>query len=127
MDTEYDFTQTINTLQLEDEIGTAGLPAPDVINTVGTAVAIFYTMALTAPQQDTLTTVVGNHVANPSYVPLVTQAAITTLLGYLNSATPSTASLARAMIVATLAPGLPVGALARINSQIAAALTQSGS
>lgn len=127
MGTEYDFTQTINTLQLEDEINTAGLPIPGAINTVGTAVSILYQASLTAPQQATLSTVVANHIANSNYVPLATQAAITTLLGYLNSSTLSTANLARAMIVATLAPGLPMGTLTKINSQIAAALAQAGS
>lgn len=118
MDTEYDFTQTINNIQLLDEINTAGLPAPDYINSNGTAVAIFYATALTSSQSSTLATVVANHVANPNYIPLATQAQVTTLINYLNNSNTSVSNTARACIVQALAPHLSVTLLTAINTQI---------
>lgn len=120
MDIEYDFTQNINSQQLIDEITTAGLPAPDYINTVGTAVSIFYVSALTSGQQTTLSTVVSNHVANPNYVTLIVQAQVNTLIGYLNNSNTAIANTARATIISNIAPNLPLGTLITINAQIAA-------
>lgn len=117
---EYDFTQLINTPQLIDEINTAGLSTPDIINSADTAVQIFYANALTADQLTTLTTVVANHVANANYTPLAVQADINKLVGYLNSANATVANTARAMIVANMAPRLPVDLIKKINSQISA-------
>jgi hypothetical protein len=118
MDTEYDFTQTINTPQLQDEINTAGLPAPDYITTVTTAVSIFYAVPLTSDQQSTLTTVVANHVANPNYVPLATQSQINQLTSYLNNSTASVQQEARTQIIAAIAPNMPVALLIQINAAI---------
>lgn len=120
--TEYDFTQTIYTPQLLDEMNTAGLPAPSDIETDGTAVQIFYSDALTDDQQATLAAVVANHVANPAYVTLTVQASIATLTGYLNNANATIANTARAVMIANLAPRMPPDLLTTINSAIAAKL-----
>lgn len=118
MDTEYDFVQTINSTQLLDEINTAGLPAPDYITTADTAVQIFYTSDLTPDQQTTLTNVVTNHVADPSYIPLSVQADINTLIAYLNNANTTIANAARAVMIVNIAPRMPDGMIASINAQI---------
>jgi len=120
MDTEYDFVQTVNTQQLVDEINTAGLPAADYINTSGNCVSIFYVNPLTTDQQSTLTTVVANHVANPNYIPLATQAQINTLVAYLNNSNPTIVNTTRAVIVSNIAPNLPIGTITAINAQIKA-------
>lgn len=115
---EYDFKQTIYTPQLLDEIATAGLPAPDAVNTNDTAIAILYTDALTDDQQTTLAAVIANHVANPNYVPLALQTQINTLTGYLNNANPAISSTARAVMITNLAARLPLALLVTINAQI---------
>lgn len=117
---EYDFTQTINDTQLQDEIATAGLPAPSMINTEGTSVQIFYSNALTSGQQTTLASVVSAHVANPAYVTVAMQAQITQLTGYLNNVNPLVANTARAAMVAKMAPRLPIDLLTAINAAIQA-------
>lgn len=117
--TEYDFTQTINSTQLLDEISTAGLPAPAYIDTSGACVQIFYPSALTGDQLATLTSVISAHNPNPAYVTLATQAAVTKLTSYLNSANATVANTARAVMVANLAPRLQDGMLAIVNAQIA--------
>jgi hypothetical protein len=121
-DTEYDFTQTINTPQLLDEINSSGIAAPDYINTDGTAVSIFYVSPLDAADLQTLTTVVANHVANPNYITIQQQSDISTLIGYLNNSNPATANTARAIIVSNMAQRLPDTLIQTINAQIAAAL-----
>lgn len=124
MDTEYDFTQTINPPQLLDEINTAGLPAPDYITTSGTCVQIFYVPALITSQETTLATVVANHVANPSYVTLAVQSQISTLIAYLNNTNVTISNTARAVIIKNIASNLPLATLTTINSQIYAILGQ---
>lgn len=124
MDTEYDFTQTVNTPQLLDEIATAGLTAPDYVLTDGTAVQIFYATALSSGDQTTLSTVVADHVANSSYVPAALQAQINTLTAYLNNANPSIANAARAAIVAALAPRMQLPLITAINAAIHTATGQ---
>lgn len=118
MDTEYDFTQTVNPTQLIDEINTAGLPSTDYILTSGNCVQIFYTIALTSDQLSTLTTVVTNHVANVNYVTIAVQTQVTILSGYLTNSNAFVANAARAAIVANIAPHLPLVTLTTINSQI---------
>jgi hypothetical protein len=118
MDTEYDFTQTIYTPQLLDEINTAGLPAPDYITTQGVNVQIFYVSPLTQDQVSTLTTVVANHVANPNYVTLAVQSDINILIGYLNNSNTTIANTARAVILQNMAPRLPDSLIQTINAQI---------
>ena len=118
MDTEYDFIQTINSTQLLDEINTAGIAAPDYINTDGTAVSIFYVNALDAADEETLSTVVANHVANPNYITLSLQADINTLVAYLNNSNATIANAARAVIVANMAQRLPQSLIESINAQI---------
>lgn len=118
MDTEYDFTQTINNPQLLDEINTAGLPAPDYIMTNGLAVQIFYVSALTSDQQTILTNVLTNHVANPAYIPLAQQAQIAILISYLNNSNINISNTARSVIIKNLASNLPLTTLTTINSQI---------
>lgn len=120
-DTEYDFTQTINTPQLQDEIATAGLAAPDYIDSDGTDVQIFYVSPLSSDDQTTLTGVVAAHVANPAYVPLALQTQITTLQNYLNSANPTIANAARAAIISFIAPHMGIGMLTSINAAVHAA------
>lgn len=120
MNTEYDFTQTINTQQLLDEINTSGIPCPDYIYTSGTSVQIFYITPLTSGQLSTLTTVIANHVANPSYITVALQVQINKLVAYLNSSNATTANTARAIMVLNLAPKLPIGLLTTINAQILA-------
>lgn len=124
MNTEYDFIQLVNSSQLLDEINTAGLPTPTYINTQGTSVAIFYSTPLTDNQLSILTTVVTNHVANFAYVTLAAQAQIATIIGYLNNSNVSVANTARAVIIATMAPQIPLATLTAINSQIATLLSQ---
>lgn len=119
---EYDFTQSIYTPQLLDEITTAGLPAPLSVETTGTSVQIFYTNPLTDDQQATLSKAVANHVANPYYVTLATQQAVSTLVGYLNNPNVQISNTARAVIVANMASRMPQTMLTTINAQIAAAL-----
>lgn len=118
MDTEYDFIQTINNPQLLDEINTAGLPAPDYIMTNGTAVQLFYVNQLTADQQNTLSTIVANHVANSAYITIANQTQINTLIAYLNNSNTTIANTARAVILQNIASHLPLATLMMINSQI---------
>lgn len=118
MDTEYDFTQTINTNQLLDEINTAGILVPDYITTDSTFVQIFYINPLTSDQQNILSTVVTNHVANPNYITLAVQIQITTLTNYLTNSNPTIQNTARAAILQNIAPNLPIQTLININTQI---------
>lgn len=120
MNTEYDFIQLININQLLDEINTVGIAAPISICTSGNSVQIFYTNVLSTNDANTLNTVVANHVANPSYIPLATQTQVTTLLSYLNNSNTIIANTARAVIVSNLAPNLPIGLMTNINNQILA-------
>lgn len=115
---EYDFTQTINTQQLIDEINTAGLPAATSISTTSNNVQIFYNTVLTTDQQNTLSNVVLNHVANPNYIPIATQVQITKLIGYLNNSNTTISNTARAVIITNIAPGLSQSLLTTINNQI---------
>lgn len=119
---EYDFIQTINTPQLLDEINSSGLAIPDNIGANGTQVQIFYSSPLTSDQQITLSSVVANHIVNVNYVPIAIQSQINTLVGYLNSADTTTANIARAVMIANLAPRLPTTLLYSINSQISSKL-----
>lgn len=118
MDTEYDFNQTINSVQMLDEISTAGLSAPDYILTDGTIVQIFYVTPLTSDQQNTLQTVVANHVANPKYVTLAVQTQVATLVAYLNNTNTAISNAARSAIVATLASNMPLAQISAINRMI---------
>lgn len=122
---EYDFTHTINTAQLLDEIAVASLPMPGRIDTVTDAVQIFYENALDAGQESSLTSVVSAHLANPFYVSPAAQAQIDTLLSYLNNPNMAIANTARAAIVANIAPRLAPGLVTLINAQIYAALNPS--
>lgn len=115
---EYDFIQTINTPQLQDEIVAAGLSIPDSINTADVSVQIFYSKPLTDDQLATLTTVVLAHIADPNYVPLVLQNAINILTGYLNNPSPQIANTAKAVMIANIAPRLPCALIVLINAQI---------
>lgn len=117
---EYDFTQTVFTPQLLDEIATAGLPTPDRIDTTGTAVQVFYSTPLTNDQTTTLSSVVGDHVANTNYVTVLAQGDINRLVAYLNNSNSTIANTARAVMVNNLAPRLPDGLIQTINSQIQA-------
>lgn len=121
-DVEYDFTQTINTSQLLDEISTAGLASPSYVLTEGTTVQIFYQRALSDDDVSVLNDAVSNHIANPVYVTLALQAQIAMLMSYLNNANPAIANTARAVIVGNLAPKLPPALLTAINAQIATLL-----
>lgn len=125
MNTEYDFSQLVNTPQLIDEVSTAGLPAFTYMTTDGTSCSIFYATPLTTDQQTTLTTVVANHIANFSYITLAVQTQINTLVSYLNNSNTAVANLARATIVQNLAKGLPLNILTTINTQIAHTLSGS--
>lgn len=116
---EYDFMHVIYTPQLLDEIHTAGLIAPNHIDTDGCNVQVFYDSPLSDPDSATLTSVISAHVANPSYILLSTQAQIAILVGYLNNANATIANTARAVIVANLASRLPPDLMVTINSQIA--------
>jgi hypothetical protein len=60
--TTYNYTKAINSDKLKTEIAAASLPAPQGINTNGTAVEIIYQNALTSEQETTLSTLVTNHV-----------------------------------------------------------------
>lgn len=111
--------EKINIDQLKDEISVVPLPIPTDVQIDDVNVQISYDSDLTVDQKINLDSVVGNHVANPSYVTIAAQAQVTTLLGYLNNANTTIANTARAVIVANLAPKLPVGLIASINSQIA--------
>lgn len=124
METEYDFTQVVNTMQLMDEVSTASLPSPDYILTSGVAVQIFYTFSLTDSQAATLSTVVASHIANPAYITLAIQAQVLALVTYLNN--PATVNITRAVILANLASNLPLATLTKINAQIAAATGGGG-
>lgn len=115
---EYDFIQTINTPQLQDEIVAAGLPIPDSIDTADVNVQIFYSKPLTDDQLATLTTTVSAHVVDPKYVSLALQNAIDILTGYLNNPSPQIANTARATMIANLAPRLPCSLIVLINAQI---------
>lgn len=117
---EYDFTQTINTTQLLDEIAAAGLAAPTAIETVGTSVQVFFASPLSSPDQSTLASVLAAHVANSAYVPLATQAAISTLIAYLNNSNVTIANTARAVMITSLAPKLPQALITQINATIKA-------
>lgn len=118
MDSVYNFVQTVNTQQLNDEILTAGLTLPDYITTDGTAVGIYYVSDLNSVDQTTLSNVVANHIVNPNYVPLALQAQINTLTGYLNSTAPAVVSAARVAILAALGPHLPLATLCAINAAV---------
>lgn len=129
MDAEYDFTKSVKDSQLLDEISTAGLPAPDYINTDGSNLSIFYLNSLTSDQATTLATVVSNHSANANYITLAQQAAaaaqaaaIATLTAYLTNSNTTISNTAKAILIAHMAPALAPGLLATINSQIATAL-----
>lgn len=115
---EYDFLQIINPSQLLDEINTASLPNPNYISTNGTQVQIFYTSSLTTDQQTSLTNIVNNHIANFGYITLYVQNQINTLVGYLNNPNMTIANTARAIMVANIAPRLPIDLLTTINTQI---------
>lgn len=120
MDIEYDFTQTVNTPQLLDEISTSGLPTPEYVLTSGTSVQIFYASTLTDVQVSTLNTVVTNHAANPNYVTIAVQTQVNTLVAYLMNSNATVAGTARATIVTNIAPHLPLSTLTTINTQIKA-------
>lgn len=116
---EYDFVKNIYTPQLLDEIYTAGLAAPNHIDTDGCNVQVFYDSALSDPDSAALTSVINAHTANPNYILLSTQAQIAILVGYLNNTNATVANTARVVVVANLASRLPPDLMVTINSQIA--------
>lgn len=115
---EYDYIHNINSIQLTDEIFTAGIPAADYILTSGTDVQIFYTNELSEDDKSILDTTVSAHVANQNYITLAVQAQVAKLISYLNSATPGVGNLARAAIITTMASKMPLAALMQINTTI---------
>lgn len=115
---EYDYTQDINSIQLVDEIFTAGITAPDYILTDGTAVQLFYASELSDDNKAILDVVVAVHVANPNYITLAQTAAIAKLIAYLNSANATVSNVARAAIITTMASKMPLTALTQINTTI---------
>lgn len=118
MNTEYNFVKEINTAQLLDEMKTALLPVPFRIDTAGSDIKIFFTDGLTNDQEATLNITITNHIANPYYVNLINQQKINTLLSYLNNSDINIANIARAVIVANIAPKMPSGLVDMINTQI---------
>lgn len=121
MDTKYEFVKIINTAQLIDEISTAGLSSPHVINTEDQSVQIFYENPLLDDNATTLSSVVAAHTANPNYVTLSVQASINTLTAYLTNPSPAVVSAAKAAVIANLASRLPPDLIIIINAQIHAA------
>lgn len=119
----YFFTkELVSAVQLTDEITSAGLPAISAIDINDITLAIAFISELDAGQQSTLNDVVTAHVVVPGYVPLATQQAVSTLISYLNSPSPTVANTARSAVVATIAPNLPPNILATINAKIVTAL-----
>lgn len=115
---EYDYTQSINSTQLMDEIFTAGIVCPAYILTSGTDVQLFYTNPLSDADKATLDAAVAAHVANPAYITLVQQAQVAKLIAYLNSVNPLVSNAARAAIITTMASKMPLAALTQINATI---------
>lgn len=115
---EYDYTQNINSIQLTDEIFTAGIAVPDYILTDGNAAKLFYANALSDDNKAILDVVISAHIANPNYITLAQTAAIAKLIAYLNSANAAVSNTARAAIITTMASKMPLSALTQINAAI---------
>lgn len=115
---EYDYTQNINSIQLTDEIFTAGIAVPDYILTDGNAAQLFYANALSDDNKAILDVVIAAHIANPNYITLAQTAAIAKLIAYLNSANAAVSNTARAAIITTMASKMPLSALTQINAAI---------
>lgn len=118
----YEFTKYINSTQLMDEFTAAGLAWPDRIDTEGESVHIFYEEELSPELESILITVMDSHVASSNYVSPADQLQIDTLVSYLNSPSPTTAAIARMVVVLNIAPRMPSGMVALINAQIATRL-----
>lgn len=91
------------------------------IDTAGGEVTITLSEAL--PDQaavDALWQLVSAHVPVSEYVPPEQQANVNTLIGYLNSGTPSVANAARTQMILALAPRLPPDLIAIIVTNTAA-------
>lgn len=118
--THYNFTKVISTPQLLDEIATAGLPAPALVETDGASLTVSFTDALSGGQETTLGNTVAAHAITAGYKTLSVQASIATLTGYLNHANPSVQAAARAVMVGAMGPRMPPEMLTQINAAIAA-------